>query len=80
MKPDSEIDFSDIPQRIYPVYDPAAPLEQHTINLRLDAEVAKWLETADGSRIRRINFLLKRAVQRSKSLQPNEPAVLDKAS
>ena len=46
LKPDSEIDFSDIPERIYPAYNPAAPLEEHTLTLRLDAEVAKWLESA----------------------------------
>jgi hypothetical protein len=80
LKPDSEIDFSDIPERIYPAYNPAAPLEEHTLTLRLDAEVAKWLESAGEDEIRQINFLLKRAVHRSKNMRSTDSVMLDKAS
>jgi hypothetical protein len=80
LKPDSEIDFSDIPERVYPAYNPAAPLEEHTLTLRLDAEVAEWLESAGEDEIRQINFLLKRAAHRSKNPPSPGSGFLEKAS
>ena len=80
LKPDSEIDFSDIPERIYPAYNPTAPLEMHTLTLRLDAEVAEWLESASEDEIRQINFLLKRAAHRRKNARSSGSGFLEKAS
>jgi len=68
-KPDSEIDFSEIPERIYPAFNSASPLEEHTLTLRLEHDVADWLKSASDSEIRQINFLLKRAAHRSKGIR-----------
>ena len=76
--PDSEINYSDIPERIYKA-SPELPLEEHTVTLRIDSEVAEWLETVKPEEAPRLNFLLKRAAQRSKMLPP-DAVVLDKAS
>lgn len=80
VKPDSEIDFSDIPERVYPAYNPAEPLEVRTLTLRLDREVAEWLESAGEDEIRHINFLLKRAAHRRRNVRPTCAVLLDKAS
>jgi hypothetical protein len=80
LKPDSEIDFSEIPERVYPAYNPAMPLEEHTLTLRLDPEVAEWLESAGEDEIRQINFLLKRAAHRRKDVPPSASVLLGRAS
>jgi uncharacterized protein (DUF4415 family) len=79
-KPDSEIDFSDIPERIYRDAGKVLPLEEHTITLRVDADVAAWLKAVAEEEAERINFILRRAAQRSKRVQGTNASVLEKAS
>ncbi len=71
--PDDQIDFTDIPERVYDddeqLTSPAAlPLEDHTVTLRVDAEVAAWLETSAQSNPHQMNLLLRRAAQHTKRL------------
>ena len=79
--PDSEIDFTDIPERVRSI-SPAGnlPLEEHTVVLRVDSEVAAWLERAATRDADRINWLLKREAMRSKQTNTTSPELLDKAS
>ena len=80
-KPDSEIDFSDIPERVYGISRGTnLPLEEHTVTLRVDAEVAEWLETAGIEAAQEINFVLKRTAQRRGRLQSAKAGLLQKAS
>ena len=83
--PEGEIDFSDISERNYDLIAAESsanslPLEDHTITLRVDAEVAAWLEAAGKKDPHQINLVLKRAAQRSKLLETNPHLSLDKAS
>lgn len=79
--PDSEIDFSDIPERVYDNQRRAAlPLEEHTVTLRVDAEVAQWLEHAGIEAAQEINFVLKRTAQRRSQLESAKAGHLQKAS
>ena len=71
--PDERIDFSDIPERVYlddscvPAVE-VLPLEEHTLTLKIDAEVAAWLEQSAKADPNRLNWLLKRAVERSREI------------
>ena len=79
--PDDEIDFSDIPERLYssePI--PSLPLEEHTLTLRVDAEVAAWLETAGKKAPDQVNSLLRRAARHIDPLALSPQTSLDKAS
>jgi len=79
--PDSEIDFSDIPERIYEPSNPTTlPLEEHTVTLRVDAEVAEWLENAAKNDANRLNRVLKREAKRGRQSVGAESAKFDKAS
>jgi len=62
-KPDSEINFSDIPERVADVSG-ELQLEPHTITLRVDPQVAAWLREAGDSDASRINWLLRREARR----------------
>jgi glucose-6-phosphate 1-dehydrogenase len=75
--PDAEIDFSDIPAKPYEQRTKPA-LEEHTVTLRLDPEVAVWLETTAQQQPEQINLLFKQ-VARRKSLR-SASGVLEKAS
>jgi len=71
--PDSEIDFSDIPETTAEdwkgaVRGPRLPLESRTVTLALDDEVYEWLEREGKTQAYAINFLLKREAQRRKRL------------
>jgi len=84
-RPDSEIDFSDIPESPEGFWEnavrgPWGPLEEHTVTLRIDAEVAAWLEKASKENLFLINFALKRAAQRQKRAQSQSSSQLTKAS
>lgn len=70
---DEKIDFTDIPERVYDESErlassSALPLEDHTVTLRVDAEVAAWLEAAAQSSPQLINLLLRRAAKSTKRL------------
>ena len=79
-KPDSEIDFSDIPEKFYTAsVSHELPLEDHTFTLRVDAEVAAWLEQESLSRAAQINRVLKRAA-RMGGADVASSELLDKAS
>ena len=58
-KPDSEIDFSDIPETVGTLYKPL----KRAISLRVDADVLAWLRSAPGYQTR-INRLLREAMIR----------------
>ena len=77
--PDSDIDFSDIPERI-PDTGQELPLKPHTLTLRVDSEVAAWLEKASEREASRINWLLKRESRRSKGASAHAPTVMHQAS
>jgi hypothetical protein len=79
--PDSEIDFSDIPEQVQE-FSPrgSLPLEEHTVLLRVDSEVAEWLEKAAMQDADRINWLLKREAMRNKQTNAAVRDLLDKAS
>jgi uncharacterized protein (DUF4415 family) len=63
--PDDQIDFSDIPERIYRRESVTSlPLEEHTVTLRVDAEVAAWLETTGKNSPDQVNRILRRAARR----------------
>ena len=63
--PDSEIDFSDIPERVYGSARGAElPLETHTVTLRVDAEVAEWLDRVGDEAAQEINLVLRRTARR----------------
>ena len=79
--PDDQIDFKDIPEQFYESADePALPLEDHTVTLRVDAEVAEWLKTAAREDAGRINLLLKRAAHRNRQSAVYDSEPLEKAS
>jgi len=80
-KPDAEIDFSDIPERVSnsSAHQPM-PLEEHTVTLRVDSEVAAWLDTAAREDANRLNWVLKREANRRKHSSVNGQELLDKAS
>ena len=59
-KPDSEIDFSDIPETVGTLSKPL----KRAISLRLDADVLAWLQSAPGYQTR-INQLLREVMRRS---------------
>ena len=73
--PDDEIDLSDIPERL--AEHQKLPLEPHTVTLRVDAEVAAWLEGAGERYAERINSLLRREARRSEA---NRASALGQAS
>jgi uncharacterized protein (DUF4415 family) len=56
-KPDSEIDYSDIPEAVGDLYKPI----KRPISLRLDADVLEWLKSKPGYQTR-INQLLREAM------------------
>ncbi len=58
-KPDSEIDFSDIPETVGTLYKPI----KRAISLRVDADVLAWLQSEPGYQTR-INSLLREAMLR----------------
>ena len=81
MKPDSEIDFSDIPERVgTPSHHKPMPLEEHTVTLRVDSEVAAWLDTVATEDANRLNWILKREANRRKQSSAPGQELLDKAS
>ena len=85
---DDDIDFSGIPRSTEEqlrqfVHGPWTPLIDRTITLRLDDEVAEWLETASAKDARMINRVLKQRAQEYKRSQAADEAtqiVLHKAS
>jgi uncharacterized protein (DUF4415 family) len=80
-RPDAEIDFSDIPERLPSNRAKAGlPLEEHTVTLRLDSEVVAWLETAGESEARQINQVLRRMASRGSSASSDRRGLLEKAS
>ena len=60
-KPDSEIDFSDIPETVGTLYKAI----KRAISLRADADVLAWLQTDPGYQTR-INRLLREEMMRQK--------------
>ena len=58
-RPDSEIDFSDIPETVGTLYKPL----KRAISLRVDADVLAWLRSNPGYQTR-INRLLREAMTR----------------
>jgi len=56
-KPDSEIDFSDIPETIGTLYKPI----KRPITIRIDADVLAWLKSKPGYQTR-VNRLLREAM------------------
>ena len=83
--PDDEIDFSDIPERSYPVLDQVSaaeplPLEKHTLTLQVDAEVAAWLEANAETDPTLANAIIKRIARRVERSSRVEPLTLDRAS
>ena len=71
--PDDQIDFTDIPERVYDdgeqlTLPTELPLEDHTVTLRVDAEVAAWLEATAQKNPHQVNLLLRRAAQHTKRL------------
>jgi uncharacterized protein (DUF4415 family) len=78
-KPDSEIDFSEIPERPADMSS-QLQLELHTITLRVDSEVAAWLREAGESDASRINWLLRRESRRRKAISAQSHEVLHQAS
>ena len=79
--PDSEIDFSDIPERVHSISErEQLPLEEHTITLRVDSEVAAWLEKSATEDANRINWVLKREATRRRQTSGAPQELLDKAS
>jgi uncharacterized protein (DUF4415 family) len=56
-KPDSEIDFSDIPETIGTLYKPI----KRPITIRIDADVLAWLKSKPGYQTR-VNRLLRDAM------------------
>lgn len=54
-KPDSEIDFSDIPERVGSLYKPV----KRAISLRIDADVLTWLHSKGPGHLSRINEILR---------------------
>jgi len=78
---DAEIDFSDIPERSREASTQAAlPLEEHTVTLRVDSEVAAWLDRAAKEDANRINWILRREANRNRQPSVAIPELLDKAS
>jgi uncharacterized protein (DUF4415 family) len=59
-KPDSEIDFSDIPETVGKLYKPI----KRAISLRIDADVLAWLQSTPGYQMR-INQLLREAMRQA---------------
>ena len=59
-KPDSEIDFSDIPETVGGLYKPV----KRAISLRVDADVLAWLQSTPGYQTR-INQMLREAMHLS---------------
>ena len=57
-KPDSEIDFSDIPETVGTLYKPM----KRPISIRLDADVLAWLKSMPGYQTR-INKVLREAMK-----------------
>jgi uncharacterized protein (DUF4415 family) len=78
--PDDQIDFSDIPERPYTPPNQNLPLEEHTVTLHVDAEVAGWLETAGKETPEEVNQALRRAVRRFGQPSPRTNQPLHKAS
>lgn len=74
--PESAIDFTDIPERTSSSASEALPLEEHTVTLKVDADVAAWLDGAGKQDASRINFALKREAERSR-LRAHLDASLD---
>jgi uncharacterized protein (DUF4415 family) len=79
--PDSEIDFSDIPERFTsPTPTGDLQLEEHTVTLRIDAEVAAWLDKSAVDDANRLNWVLKREARRNRYATPIAATELEKAS
>jgi hypothetical protein len=80
-RPESEIDFSDIPERVNNSFrHKPMPLEEHTVTLRLDSEVAAWLDKAATEDANRLNWILKREAHRRRQSNATGQDLLDKAS
>jgi uncharacterized protein (DUF4415 family) len=73
--PDDQIDFSDIPESSF---ETPAPMQEHTVTLRLDPDVAAWLESSAKVAPQQINLLLKRLARRT--APSHQQVILEKAS
>ena len=80
--PDEEIDFSDIPEHPYDSLGTSTRadggLEEHTVTIHVDAEVAAWLKAAAKEDAEHINLMLKHLARRKSPRL--ERTLLDKAS
>jgi len=73
--PDDQIDFSDIPES---TSETPAPLQENTVTLRLDPDVAAWLQSSANHVPEQINRMLKRLARRTAPI--HHAAMLEKAS
>ena len=82
---DEDIDFTDIPDSTEEqlrqfVHGPWTPRTARNVTLKIDDEVAQWLETAATSHSHLINLVLKREAQRAKRAAKSTSQEFTKAS